>query len=183
MRKMMIGAAVIALSAALGAGLAGAATAAPSAAKPKPSAQDISWMRSNVQGDLADIAIGKLALTKSKNANLVTLAKDTVKDHEAMLAAVQGVASAYHVKLPAAPDTAQRKQAKQLKSLSGIKFALAWDNAEIAGHKVSIAQTETEIRKGSSKAGIVGLAKAYLPVATQHLAMAQKLHSELTKAN
>lgn len=173
----MIGTAVIALTAVMGAGTAEAVTVGPATAK--PSAQDVTWMKSNAQTDLAEIAIGKLAMARSHNADLLKVAKVTMENHETVLAKLEVLAKKEGVNLPTAPNASQQKDARKLESLSGSKFNLAWDNIQITGHKLSIAQTETEISKGSAPA-VISFAKYYLPIAKTHLSMTEKLHHQLT---
>ncbi len=168
---------MIAFTAVMGAGTAGAATARP--ATPKPSAQDTAWMASNAQTDLAEIAIGKLAMARSHDADLLKVAKVTMENHETVLAKLKVLAKKEGVKLPAAPSASQQKDARELESLSGSKFNLAWDNIQITGHKLSIAQTGTEISKGSAPA-VISFARYYLPIAKMHLSMVEKLHHQLT---
>jgi putative membrane protein len=184
MRKIMMGTAAFALTAALGtssaviaAGTAQAATTAPAAAR--PSAQDVTWMKDNAHTDYAEIALGKLAMAKSHNADLLTVAKKTMTDHEAALAKLKAVAKEEGVTLPAQPNAEQRATAAKLMTFPVAKFNLNWDTNQILGHKLSIAHTDTEISKGSATT-VVGFAKYYLPVAKMHLAMAEKLYSELT---
>jgi putative membrane protein len=177
MQKLAIGTAVVALTAVMGAGAAEAVTVGPATAK--PSTQDVTWMKSNAQTDLAEIAIGKLATAKSHDADLLKVAKVTTENHETVLAKLKVLAKKEGVKLPTAPNASQQKAAKQLKSLSGSKFNLAWDSIQIAGHKLSIAQTETQISKGSA-AAVISFARYYLPIAKMHLSMVEKLHHQLT---
>jgi putative membrane protein len=184
MRKIMMGTAAIALTAALGtgtaviaAGAAEAATVAP--ATVRPSAQDVTWMKTNAQTDLAEIALGKLAMAKSHNTDLLMVAKVTLDNHEAALAKLKVVARKEGVALPAEPNAEQRATAAKLKTFPVTRFNLNWDTNEILGHKLSIKQTDAEISKGSAGA-VTGFAKYYLPVAKMHLAMAEKLHEELT---
>jgi putative membrane protein len=177
MRKLVTGTAVMVLTAVMGAGAAGAATLGSASAK--PSAQDKMWMRSNAQTNLAEIAIGKLAKAKSHNADLLKVAKVTMENHETVLAKLKVLAKKEGVKLPTAPNASQQFDARELASLSGSKFNLAWDNIQIVGHKLSIAQTETEISKGSAPA-VISFAKYYLPIAKTHLSMTEKLHHQLT---
>ena len=183
MRKIMIGTAAFALTAALGTGTAvisGSAQAATTAtATAKPSAQDVTWMKSNAHTDYAEISLGKLAMAKSHNADLLMVAKVTLENHETALAKLKVVAEKEGVKLPTQPDAEQRATAAVLKTFSGAKFNLNWDTNEILGHKLSIAQTNVEISKGSASA-VIQFAKYYLPVAKMHLAMVEKLHQELT---
>jgi len=136
-------------------------------------------MKANAQTDLAEIAIGKLALARSHNGDLRQVAKMTMANHETVLAKLKVLASREHVWLPGAPNAMQQSQARELAHLWGHKFNLTWDNIQIAGHKLSISQTSTEIAKGSAPA-VTGFARYYLPIAKMHLAMAEKLHHELT---
>lgn len=176
--------AAVALTAALGtgttviaAGTAEAATAAPAAAR--PSAQDVLWMKTNAQTDYAEISLGELAMAKSHNAGLLMVAKVTLDNHEAALAKLKALAKAEGVTLPGEPNAEQRATAAKLKTFTVTRFNLNWDTNEILGHQLSIKQTSTEIAKGKAPA-VTGFAKYYLPVAKMHLAMAEKLHGELT---
>lgn len=184
MRKIMMGTAAVALTAALGTGSAviasGPAEAATTAsAAVRPSAQDVLWMKNNAHTDYAEIALGKLAMAKSHNADLLKVAKVTLTDHEAALAKLKAVAKEEGVTLPTQPNAEQRATAAKLATFPVAKFNLNWDTNEILGHKLSIMQTDTEIAKGSAPA-VTSFAKYYLPVAKMHLAMVEKLYQELT---
>ena len=179
----MMGTAAVVLTAALGtgsaviaAGSAEAATTAPAAAR--PSAQDVIWMETNAQTDYAEIALGKLAMVKSHDADLLMVAKVTLENHEAALAKLKVVAKEEGVKLPTEPNAEQRETGKILATFPVARFNLNWDTNEILGHQLSIKQTDTEIAKGSAGA-VTAFAKYYLPVAKMHLAMVEKLHGEL----
>ena len=183
MRKLITRTAAITLTAALGtgtaviaAGSAEAATTAPAAAR--PSSQDVLWMKTNAQTDYAEIALGKLAMAKSHDAALLTVAKVTLDNHEAALAKLKAVAGKEGVTLPGEPNAEQRATAAKLKTFTVTRFNLNWDTNEILGHQLSIKQTGTEISTGSATA-VTGFAKYYLPIAKMHLAMVEKLHEEL----
>ncbi len=177
MKKFAAGATIAALSLS-GFGLA-AAGAANAAATVKASAQDVTWMTSNAQTDLAEISAGTLVLSKSTNADTRSLAKVTKSQHQAALTKLRIVAKNLHVTLPKSPNPTQSKQAAQLKKLSGLTFDKTYDQDQIAGHVLSIRQTKIEIAKGSD-AKVVAFARDYLPVAEMHLKMAQKLKTELS---
>jgi putative membrane protein len=183
MRKIMTRTAAVALTAALGtgtaliaAGPAEAATTATAAAR--PSSQDVLWMKTNAQTDYAEIALGKLALAKSHDAALLTVAKVTLDNHETALAQLKALAKKDGVTLPGEPNAEQRATAAKLKTFTVTRFNLNWDTNEILGHQLSIKQTGTEIATGSA-AAVTGFAKYYLPIAKMHLAMVEKLHQEL----
>ena len=176
MRKLAAGAATALLSV-CGLGLA-TTGAADAAAKAKPSAQDVTWMRANAQTDLAEISLGTLVASKSANAPTRNLAKVTKSQHKTALSKLRTLAKDLHVKLPRSPNATQLKQAAQLKKLSGPAFDKTYDKDQIAGHKLSISQTKRELKTGRN-AKVLGFAHQYLPIAEMHLKMAQTLKTKL----
>jgi putative membrane protein len=174
MRKFAAGAATAVLSVS---GLGLAATSS-TAATMKTSSQDVTWMTANAQTDLAEISLGTLVASKSTNANTLSLAKVTKSQHKLALAKLSTLAKGLHVTLPTSPNATQLNQASQLKKLSGLTFDKTYDQDQIAGHVLSIRQTNTEISKGR-EAKVVDFANYYLPIAEMHLKMAQKLKTEL----
>jgi putative membrane protein len=174
MGRFAVGAATAVLSVS---GL-GLATTGATAATMKAATQDVTWMTANAQTDLAEISLGTLVASKSTNADTLSLAKVTKSQHKLALAKLSTLAKSLHVTLPTSPNAAQLKQANQLKKLSGMSFNKTYDQDQIAGHVLSISQTNTEISKGRD-AKVVDFANYYLPIAQMHLKMAQKLKTEL----
>src|ERR1700759_3452714 len=174
MRKFAAGAATAVLSVS---GLGLVATSS-TAGTMKASSQDVTWMTANAQTDLAEISLGTLVASKSTNADTLSLAKVTKSQHKLALAKLSTLAKGLHVTLPTSPNTTQLKQASQLKKVSGLTFDKTYDRDQIAGHVLSIRQTNTEISKGR-EAKVVDFANYYLPIAEMHLKMAQKLKTEL----
>ncbi|MBO1765464.1 DUF4142 domain-containing protein [Allobranchiibius sp. GilTou38] len=157
-----------------GASLAVAATCLPATAfaATSPSTADKTFVTANEQVNLAEIAIGQLAMTHSSSAAVRTLAQKTMSDHMAAKAKLTTVAANLGLPLPSAPNAMQQAQAAQLKGLTGSSFDQLYLRDQVAGHETSIAGTDTEIRTGSS-ATVVSYARGYLPVAQMHLRMAQ----------
>jgi putative membrane protein len=174
MRKFAAAAATAVLSVS---GLGLAATSS-TAGTMKASSQDVAWMTANAQTDLAEISLGTLVASKSTNADTLSLAKVTKSQHKLALTKLSTIAKGLRVTLPTSPNATQLKQASQLKKLSGLTFDKTYDQDQIAGHVLSIRQTNTEISKGR-EAKVVDFANYYLPIAEMHLKMAQKLKTEL----
>lgn len=137
-----------------------------------PSPADTTFIKANGQTNLAEIALGKLALSHSSSSAVKQLARTTMSDHEVAKTKLTAVATNLKVSLPTAPSATQQAQAEQLKGLSGSSFDQLYLRDQIAGHHLSIAGTNTEISAGSS-AAVISYAKGYLPVAQMHLKMAQ----------
>jgi putative membrane protein len=143
-----------------------------------PNDQDSSYITSNAQTNLAEIAIGELALERAQNESTRELAQMTLTDHQAALAKLQAVADQLGVTLPDAPNTEQQSNAATLKSVSTAAFDATYAQIQVAGHQRSISGTNAEIAGGADPA-VVEYAKGYLPVATHHLQMAQEVVAEV----
>ncbi|MCW2525964.1 MAG: hypothetical protein JWM76_824 [Pseudonocardiales bacterium] len=137
-----------------------------------PSAQDSAFMMSNEQVNLAEIAIGNLALQRATSNSARALATMTISDHQAAQTKLMALAASENVTLPTAPNAQQQAQAATLTSVSAASFDLTYLQIQVSGHQTSIAATNTEIASGTD-AAVVTYAKGYLPVAQMHLTMAQ----------
>ena len=148
------------------------------AAADSPSGQDKAFMTENAQTDLAEIAVGQIATDRSSNSQTIALAKTTVSDHKSALAKLTSLAQSAGVTLPTSPSPQQQADAAKLKSVSADAFDLTYAQVQVAGHNMSISDTNTELSAGSD-ADVISYAKGYLPVAQMHLTMAEDLVSSL----
>ena len=140
--------------------------------------QDQTFMTKNAQTDLAEIAIGKIALQRSTSTQVQALATKTMADHEAALTKLQGVAGGVGFTLPGAPNAEQQSDAAKLSSVDAAQFDLTYAQVQVVGHNLSISDTNTELSSGQNSA-LLSYATGYLPVAQMHLTMADALLSAL----
>lgn len=143
-----------------------------------PNDQDLSYITSNGQTNLAEIALGQLALDRAQNDSTRELAQMTLTDHQAALAKLQVVADELGVALPDAPNPEQQANAALLSSVDTAAFDATYAQIQVAGHQKSISGTNAEIAGGSDPA-VIQYATGYLPVATHHLEMAQEVVAEV----
>jgi putative membrane protein len=177
---------VLAASAAGAVGVAGAAPAVAVTTAPVPStattsstssatagvnAVDRTFARKNEQTNLAEIALGKLALDRSHRPGVRHLARVTIKNHRTAKARLMRVAAKDGITLPKRPSKTQRAAARMLQNATA--FNRKYLRVQIQGHKLSIAQTRKELRSGNNTR-VQTYAKWYLPVAQMHLRMAQR---------
>jgi putative membrane protein len=146
------------------AGTSGAARASGSA-----SGQDKAFMTSNAQTNLAEISAAKLALAKA-GQEWHDLASKILHDHQTAQKELHQAARSTGFTLPSRPNATQLAQAKRLQAMGSAGFVAAFLQAQANGHRLSIKNTQAEIRNGSDPA-VVAYAKKYLPVAESHLAM------------
>lgn len=175
MRKLAV-LAVAAATVLVPVGMSAPASAATVAAA--PNAVDLTYLQKNAQTDLAEITIGTTAISRGQSDATVELAQKTKADHEAALAKLQTVAEGLDVTLPTAPNAAQQADAAKLKTVSDAAFDLTYAQIQVAGHQLSIADTNTELSAGSDSS-VQSFASYYLPVAQMHLTMATALLTSL----
>ncbi|MEV0201002.1 DUF4142 domain-containing protein [Nonomuraea sp. NPDC050691] len=141
---------------------------APVSAQVEVSKQDKRFLRLAHQGNLTEIAAGKVARIKGADATVRSIGAVLVTDHTRLDEAVKEVAGRLDVRLPAQPSKKERAALRHVSRLSGRAFDRAWLTAMIEGHRQAIRLGEQELRDGSSPA-VKELARASAPVIRKHL--------------
>jgi putative membrane protein len=146
--------------------------AAPAAALSKADQKIVMDM---AQGNMAEIAVAKLALGKSQNEEVKTYAQQMIDDHTTALGAVQQLATAKGLSMPTDIDKTHKAMADQLDAKSGAAFDKAYmAQGGVADHKKMhsmLAAAEKKARDPDVKA----LAAKILPTVDQHLKAAQQM--------
>ncbi|MBT2326205.1 DUF4142 domain-containing protein [Variovorax paradoxus] len=179
--KVLLALAVLGVSAAL---LTGASAQVPSggdrpAATLSPAAKlprgDRRMLRDIAQANFAELAAARLALQKSRNAEIRTFAQTMVDDHSAALEDLKHLARAKSATLPDEPDLKHRSWMKTMQALEGEQF----DKQYLAGAGVSDHRKTRELlQKAQADAkdpDLKALAREMLPVVERHLAHAEQM--------
>lgn len=74
------------------------------------------------QGNIAEVALGRLAITRSANPEVRDLGTRLAQDGSKDVASLQTVAAMLHVQLPTAPDATRKEQIAKLSQLHGAAF-------------------------------------------------------------
>ena len=167
------------LAAGLAAGLAvallGTPAIAQSASDDKAAAQK--FLTDAMEGDYAEIAVGKLAQEKGTNQAVKDFGAKLVADHTAHLDKAKQVASQLGVKDPGGASILENAEYLKLKVLSGSTFDRTFAKDMVSDHENAIE----EFRKEAVNSGPVGeFAKESLPTLEQHLQIAQSLTLQTT---
>jgi putative membrane protein len=151
------------------------ATAAPAHAAAALSKADQKIVMDLAQGNMAEIAMGKMVQGKSQNEEVKTYAQQMIDDHTTALEAVRQLATAKGLSLPADIDKPHKAMADQLDAKSGDAFDKAYmAQGGVADHKKMqsmLAAAEKKARDPDVKA----LAAKILPTVDQHLKAAQQM--------
>ena len=155
-------------------GASGAAGATGSSMA-KLSAADKKGIMDMALANMAEVEAGKLALSKTQNAEVKTFAQQMVDDHGKALAEVQALAQSKGVTLPTEPDAKHKAMAAKLAKLSGDAFDKQYmKQAGLADHKATHAKLKN-ISKNAKDADVKAAAEKTMPTVEQHLKAAQQM--------
>jgi putative membrane protein len=130
------------------------------------------FMNKAMQGDLAEIQIGKLAQQKGTNDKVKRFGEKLVADHGANLEKAKSVAQSMGVIPPTAPNAAQKASYDRLNKLSGSKFDRKFAAHMVRDHKKDIKEFRHESKKSGASADF---ARQTAPKLRQHLRIAESL--------
>lgn len=125
--------------------------------------------------NMAEVEMGKLAQSKSQNAEVKTFAQQMIDDHTKGLAEVAAVAQAKGITLPTELDAKHKAMSAKLAKLEGEKFDREYMKVGgLASHKEALALLNKN-EKGAKDADVKGLATKMKPTVEQHLKAAQQM--------
>jgi putative membrane protein len=133
---------------------------------------DRMFMKEAVQGDLAEIEIGKLAQQKGASDKVRQFGQKLETDHSANLKKAEPLAGSLGLTPPTAPNANQKATYEKLSRLSGKDFDRAFAKKMLKDHKNDIREFRRESRRSGPAADF---AKSTLPTLEEHLKIAKSL--------
>jgi putative membrane protein len=98
-------------------------------------AMDKEFVKKALEGNMAEVQMGQLALQKSSDDQVKQFAQRMVDDHGKMLDQLKPVAQQMGVKVPEGPSKGQMKSMDKMKALSGDAFDQAYIKSMVKDHK------------------------------------------------
>ena len=129
-------------------------------------------------GGMAEVALGKLALTKTSDAKIKDFANMMVMDHGKANAELKTIAKNKNMMLPATVDAEHQAKMDSLKALSGAAFDKGYTAVMIEGHKKTLALMQGEAASGKD-ADLKAFAAKTAPVVQTHLDAINKISAGL----
>ena len=129
-------------------------------------------------GGMAEVELGKLALTKATNTQLKEFAKMMVSDHGKANEELMLIAKQKNITLPAAVDEDHQKKMNELDKKSGKDFDKAYAEAMVDGHEKTLKLMQDEAKDGKD-AEIKAFASKTAPVVQTHLDMINKINNSM----
>src|SRR3984885_1135654 len=98
-------------------------------------AMDKAFVKKALEGSMAEVQMGQLALQKSNDYQVKQFAQRMVDDHGKMVDQLKPVAQQMGVKVPDGPSKGQMKNMDKMKGLSGDAFDHAYIKDMVKDHK------------------------------------------------
>lgn len=143
---------------------------------------DLKMMRDMAHSNISEIETGKLAQSKSQDAEVKKFAQQMIDDHTKAQAELQKMAESKGVTLPTEPDKKHQSMAKKMQDMSGEEFDRAYmKQGGVKDHQKTLKLLQ-KAQKDAKDPDLKALAAKMTPTVEQHLEMA-KQHSEGSKSD
>ncbi len=134
------------------------------------------FMKQAMQGDMAEIQVGKLAQEKGEDQQVKDFGQTLVSDHQQNLDKARSLAQTIGMTPPNSVSAEQKATYDKLSRLSGRQF-----DREFAQHMVQDHKDITEFERESKKSGdVASFAQDTLPVLRKHLQIAEQINGHQT---
>jgi putative membrane protein len=137
------------------------------------SKSDQTFVKKAIEGNLAEVQMGKLAQQKGASDNVRNFGQMLENDHAQNNQQATAVARQLNVTPPSGPNAEQKRTYDRLSKLSGAQFDREFAKAMVSDHKKHIKEFQSEAK--SKNAQVADYAKGTLPHLQQHLQAAESL--------
>jgi putative membrane protein len=141
------------------------------------SPEDRVFLKDALQGGMAQVRLGQLALQKSSNPEVKQFAQKMVDDHTRMGDQLKPIAQQIGVKIPDGPSKKDKATITKMEALNGDDFDKIYMKDMVKDHKSDLAAFQSEIDHGSNLA-VKGAASQDAPIINQHLQMAEQINGK-----
>jgi putative membrane protein len=139
---------------------------------------DAKFATAAANGGLAEVALGKLALQKTANAQIKDFANMMVTDHGKANDELKAIAAKKNITLPDSVDTDHKQKMDDLSKKSGKDFDKAYVDAMIDGHKKTLDLMQ-DGAKSCKDADLKAFAAKTAPTVKMHLDAINKIHDSM----
>lgn len=140
---------------------------------PALAASDSAFLTQAIQGDNAEIQVGKLAQQKGATDGVRQFGQTLVTDHTTAKQQADQVAQQLHITPPSGVNAEQKAEYGRLQKASSAAFDRMLAADMVRDHRKMISMFQKQEKSGSR--ATASLARTQLPVLRKHLRMAEGL--------
>jgi len=137
-----------------------------------------SFVTEAASGGMAEVELGKLASTKSQNADVKKFAEMMVTDHSKANDELKSLASKKNITLPTAPIAKHQSVIQKLQGMSGADFDKAYVDDMLEDHEKDVAEFEKQ-SQSNPDADVKAFAAKTLPTLKKHLDAIKALSAKM----
>jgi putative membrane protein len=141
---------------------------------------DREFMMDAARGGMAEVELGKLAVSKGSSPEIKRFGQKMVDDHSRANDKLRQVAAAKRVTLPSGLDRATRSEIERLEKMPGDRFDRAYADLMVKDHKKDVAAFDREAKRAGADPAVRDFASSTLPVVQDHLSMVQDLQARMS---
>ena len=130
------------------------------------------------EGNIAEIQLSTLALTRTQNPEVRALAQQIITDHVSVSDAIKPIAEKKSVTLPLELNSKHKSLSEKLTKISGAEFDREYVKAMVEDHEKDVKAFQTQAQSGTD-AEVKDFAAKTVPKLEMHLAMARELQNKM----
>ena len=144
----------------------------------KLDAKETAFLQKAAQGQLADIALGTLALKKASRKEVKEFGAEISEDHQYASQEVKELSASEGIYLPVQLDSEHKQQQQRLSHLSGKAFDEAFVASILKNHRKDLQEFEKNVAMLRNEK-VKQWAEGILPILTVHLKKAERVAEAL----
>lgn len=133
------------------------------------------FMMKAAQMDLAEIALGNLAVQRGQSEDVKRFGQMMVDDHTRTSQELMTLAAGENVTLPATMDSKHQSAMNKLSNLSGAEFDRAFMKQMVKDHEAAVKLYRKQANQRGGDAEVTAFAAKTLPALESHLQMARSM--------
>ena len=161
-----------------------AAFAQDAGSKQSPSktsgSSDAQFAKKAAQGNMAEVALGKLATQNAQSDDVKKFGQRMVDDHTKAEQDLEGVASKNNLTLPTDVSPTQKAEEQRLEKLKGAAFDRAYMRLMVKDHVKDVAEFKKESENTAANGDLRDYAKRTYPTLDDHLTNAKAVNDTLS---
>jgi putative membrane protein len=136
---------------------------------------DAQFVMKAAQGNMAEVALGKLASQNGQSDDVKKFGQRMVDDHSKAEQDLEGVASKDNLTLPKGVNAQQKAEEQRLSKLNGAAFDRAYMRLMVQDHTKDVAEFRKESNSTAANSDLRDFAKRTYPTLEEHLTMAKSI--------
>jgi putative membrane protein len=130
------------------------------------------------QGGIAEVELGKMAVTKAASPDVKKFAQMMIDDHTKANAELKELAQKKSIQVPAETDSSHKSTMEDLRNLVGADFDKEYVEDMYDDHKHDVAEFE-EQSESAADPDVKAFAAKTLPVLRKHLEAIETIRSKM----